>query len=233
MRGSGGPEWRFGFLCHRSGAGFAGSVGAESDESQRLRGMAERVFRATVEVTRDDLGIFELSFGAPDGTTFTNCYIFAADANDLGNNWFETAFPTEGNWHQGSVGAKTSQLVTNPGGFEQLGQVTPAGGKGILQLEALSSLGFLGLEFASVGFEVHGSDINDCPVVPIFTPPSNPQPKTHSKRGSEQRPHRLQLVSRTPAFGQLQASRRFGPERLPWVVPARSGRTQLTARPDW
>ena len=151
--------------------GIVGSAAAVPDESQRLRGMAGRVFQVTVEVTKDDFGVFEMFFGAPVGTTFPNCYIFAIDANEMGNNWFETAFPTEGVWNQGSTGARTSYGVTNLDGFEQLGQVTPAGGKGVLQLEAVSTISFLGLEFLSVGAEVQGSDIDDCPEFPIFTVP--------------------------------------------------------------
>ncbi len=156
--------------------GFAGTAGAEPGDSQRLRGLAERVFLVTVEVTKDEFGVFEFFFGAPVGTTFPNCYIFAADANENGSNWFESAFPTEGAWNQGSVGAKTSYEVTNLDGFRQLGEVTPARGKGVLQLEAVSSIVDLGLEFLSVGAEVHGSDIDDCPIEPDFTPPSPATP---------------------------------------------------------
>ena len=154
--------------------GLTQTVRATPDASQRLRGMAGRVFEVTVEVTKDDLGIFEGIFGAPVGTTFPNCYIFAADANASGNNWSESAFPTEGVWTQGSVGAKTSYQVTNVTGFQQLGQVTPAKGKGVLQLEAVSTILAFGLEFVSVGSEVQGSDIDDCPISPIFTPPQAP-----------------------------------------------------------
>lgn len=157
--------------------GFIGgidTVGAVPDNSQRLRGLGERVFQVTVEVTKDDFGIFELFLGAPVGTTFPNCYIFAPDANDVGNNWFESAFPTEGAWNQGSVGAKTSYSVTNLDGFVQLGQVTPARGKGVLQLEAVSTIVDLGLEFLSVGTEVHGREIDECPLEPVFTLPGTP-----------------------------------------------------------
>lgn len=150
--------------------GIAGSAAAKPKESQRLRGLGDRVFLVTVTLTADSFGI-----GLPVGTTFPNCYIFAAEADEDGNNWFETAFPTKGVWGQDSNGAKTSYTAENAVGFLQLGQVTPAGGKGVLQLVAESfadvTPGGAELEFLSVGAEIQGSEIDQCPNSPIFTFP--------------------------------------------------------------
>ncbi len=149
-------------------AGFMASALAAPSESQRLRGLEGRVFLVTVEVTRDDLGIFAFLFGAPAGTTFPNCYAFNA------TDWTETGFPTTGQWTQDSVGVKTSYEVTNADGLVQEGLVTPARGKGVLQLQAVTTIEGAGLEFVSVGAEVQGSDIADCPSFPPpFTPPED------------------------------------------------------------
>ncbi len=154
--------------------GLVDKVDAAPDDSQRLRGLGDRVFLVEVELTYDPFGLFDLFFGVPVGTTFPNCYIFNADVDSSGNNWFESAFPdTVGFWAQGSVGAKTDYEVY-AGDLMQWGQVTPAGGKGVLQLEATSSIPGV-LEFFSVGAEVQGSDIDDCPAFPPpFTPPAAP-----------------------------------------------------------
>ena len=154
--------------------GFVGSSWAAPDGSQRLRGLGDRVFLVTAELTADRVG-----FGLPIGTTFPNCYIFAAEPDADGYNWFETAFPVKGTWAQDSNGAKTSYFVTGQTieGFPQAqsGQVTPARGKGVLQLVADS---FLfpgdppGLEFISVGEEIDASEVESkCPTSPIFTFP--------------------------------------------------------------
>jgi len=150
--------------------GFIGSVWATPDGSQRLRGLGDRVFFVTVTLTEDRLGI-----GLPIGTTFPNCYIFSAEADEDGNNWFETAFPTKGAWTQDSNGAKTGYDVVGLG-FLQLGQVTPARGKGVLQLvaESFSDLipgGPAELEFLSVGEEIDESEVAECPTSAIFTFP--------------------------------------------------------------
>lgn len=157
--------------------GIVGTVGAAPDDSQRLRGLGDRVFLVTVELKEDPFEIFLDIFGVPVGTTFPNCYIFAAEADTDGNNWFETAFPgTVGTWSQGSVGAKTGYVV-NAGDLVQFGQVTPAGGKGVLQLDAESSIPGV-LLFFSVGAEIEASkaeidarEIPGCPTFPIFTLP--------------------------------------------------------------
>lgn len=151
-------------------ASIVGSAVATPGDSQRLRGLGDRVFFVTVTLTEDRLGI-----GLPIGTTFPNCYIFSTEADEDGNNWFETAFPTKGAWTQDSNGAKTGYGVVGLG-FLQLGQVTPARGKGVLQLVAESFIdeipgGPAELEFLSVGEEIDESEVDGCPTSPIFTFP--------------------------------------------------------------
>ena len=135
--------------------GMVGTSWATPDGSQRLRGLGDRVFLVTAELTVDRLGI-----GLPIGTTFPNCYIFNAQADIDGYNWFESAFPdVKGTWAQDSNGAKTSYAVeaSNSVSGDQItqwGHVTPARGKGVLQLEADSFVdiipgGLAELEFYS------------------------------------------------------------------------------------
>ena len=101
---------------------------AQPKESQRLRGLGGRVFSVLVTQV----------FGPPIVDDFQNCYVFDQDGT-----WFETEVSTEGFWTQDSVGARTTYRVdalSEAGPFflpvEQVGQVTPAGGRGILQLVA-------------------------------------------------------------------------------------------------
>jgi hypothetical protein len=158
--------------------GLAGIVAAAPDDSQRLRGLGDRVFLVTAELTVDRLGI-----GLPIGTTLPNCYIFNAEADADGYNWFESAFPdVKGTWAQDSNGAKTSYGVeaSNAVSGDQItqwGRVTPARGKGVLQLEADSFVDIIPggpaeLEFYSVGEEIHASEVESkCPTFPMFTFP--------------------------------------------------------------
>jgi hypothetical protein len=87
------------------------------------------------------------------------------------------SWPSNGVWAQDSNGANTSYGAENAEGFLQLGEVTPAGGKGVLQLVAESfsdltqDLDGAELEFLSVGAEIYGSEIDECPDSPIFTFP--------------------------------------------------------------
>ncbi len=150
--------------------GLVGAVAAAPDGSQRLRGLGDRVFLVDVELTFDPFGLF---FGLPVGTTFPNCYVFEADVDGEGIDWFETAFPTSGNWTQGSVGAKTGYVVDLGAPFSQMGLVTPAGGKGVLQLEAETSIPDV-IAFYSVGEEIDESEVEDrCPTTfePTFPDP--------------------------------------------------------------
>ena len=149
---------------------------ATPDGSQRLRGMGDRVFLVTAELTADRLGI-----GLPIGTTFPNCYIFVAEPDAEGYNWFESAFPeVKGIWAQDSNGAKTSYVVeaiNGPDVLGQWGQVTPARGTGVLQLVADSFVDIIPggpaeLEFFSVGEEIDSSEAESlCPDYPDFTFP--------------------------------------------------------------
>lgn len=132
---------------------------ADPDESQRLRGLGDRVFLVNVDFYVDG----ELQF------SFPNCYFFTSDVNADGNKiWFEPA--AQGSWKQNSTGASTSYFVTAdlPDGLTLLqeGQVSPAGGSGILQLEAISTIQQFGdfLEFFSVGSEIDEADAEaSCP----------------------------------------------------------------------
>ena len=138
--------------------GIAGSAGADPDGSQRLRGLGGRVFAVNVyDVFGDEY--------------FDNCYTFYADGT-----WDDPLFPELGIWNQDSNGAKTSYTGTafaedlDIGApflvnilLEQQGMVTPARGRGNLQLWAFSEafseeLGGLIGQFESVGYEVE-----ECP----------------------------------------------------------------------
>ena len=138
--------------------GIAGSANADPDGSQRNRGMADRVFLVKVEVVSTvipgDTG--------PVGTKFDNCYYFYD-----GGVWNDPLFPVLGTWVQHSNGAATTYSAFAefpPIGLVimQEGSVTPAKGKGVLQLEAVSTL-FGGpdqlAEFLSVG-----SEVDECPL---------------------------------------------------------------------
>jgi hypothetical protein len=138
--------------------GIAGSAGADPDGSQRLRGLGGRVFAVNVYDVFADV-------------YFDNCYTFYADGT-----WDDPGFPELGNWIQDSNGAKTGYSASafvedlDIGApflvnilLEQQGMVTPARGRGNLQLWAFSEafseeLGGLIGQFESVGYEVE-----ECP----------------------------------------------------------------------
>ncbi len=137
--------------------GIIETVWATPDGSQRLRGMAGRVFYVEVEVVSTlipgDTG--------PVGTVFDNCYFF----ND-GGEWVDPGF-VPGIWEQHGNGAATTYeayAAIAAFGFELLqeGSVTPAKGKGVLQLEAFSTFLIEGTVFAE--FESIGSEVEDCPL---------------------------------------------------------------------
>ncbi len=96
-------------------------------------------------------------FPLPPGQPFNNCYRFF-----LNGTWDETGAPTGGNWTQDNNGSRPRYTVDGTAAagtllFEQLGQVTPNGSTGILQLVADSTVPIPGLgdfEFLSVGFEI-------------------------------------------------------------------------------
>ena len=140
--------------------GIVETVGATPDGSQRLRGLGERIFLVEVEVVFAEDG-----FGIPPvGSIFSNCYFFGPDGT-----WVDPAFPrpgaaVAGNWMQHSNSTKTAYTASVDAGVVLLqnGTVTPAKGKGVLQLEAFTTVWFgdflLG-EFVSVGKEV-----DECPL---------------------------------------------------------------------
>ncbi len=141
--------------------GVVGSASADPDESQRLRGLGGRVFLVEVHDLYEDV-------------FFDNCYTFYADGT-----WDDPGFPVLGAWNQDSVGAKTSYTADALAEdfdigivvdilLEQVGQVTPAGGRGTLHLTAFSRAIFVDFmgegdlvvgEFVSVGYEV-----DECPL---------------------------------------------------------------------
>lgn len=149
--------------------GIAETVGATPDGSQRLRGLADRVF-----VIKGEYLFSDESAGIPPvGTMFDNCYYF----ND--GNWvdplFLPGFIVPGDWIQYSNGAKTSYTATASVdvGFVisivQDGTVTPARGKGTLQLEAFSTVRFgddVVAEVLSIGQEEEECPFPDLPNVP-------------------------------------------------------------------
>ncbi len=129
---------------------FAEAVTAAPKDSQKLRGLAGRVFLVTTT---------ELSGTLPPTP---NCYTFNADGS-----WIDTGFPVPGSWGQHTNGASTTYSVSAAIpqiGFllEQDGKVTPARGKGVLQLEAFSSFFVAG----NLIFEFHseGSEVDECPL---------------------------------------------------------------------
>jgi hypothetical protein len=136
---------------------FSGILEAAPDSSQRLRGLGDRVFYVWVDIEIPGVGVFPFS---------DNCYFF-----DGNGDWYESAFPTAGTWTQDSVGAKTTYSVdgsTGDGsGFEQIGLITPAGGRGLLQLESVSTVDGTPFIFHSVGSEIDESDADSlCPFPP-------------------------------------------------------------------
>jgi hypothetical protein len=137
--------------------GLIETVGADPDGSQRLRGLGGRTFFVEVyDVFADEY--------------FDNCYTFNADGT-----WIDPVFPEIGNWVQHSVGAKTSYsaeayeddyFLGFPLLLVQEGDVTPARGRGVLQLKAYSqAIFFFGAselvigEFESVGYEVDSCSV--------------------------------------------------------------------------
>ena len=126
---------------------------AEPDQSQRLRGLGGRDFAVHVTGTLE---------GAP--AAFGNCYTFAA-----GGTWIDPLFPAPGSWGQHSVGVATAYTGTASASLApgitlyivQEGEITPAGGSGVLQLVAhnvvfvtVAGMGDIPIgELTSVGYE--------------------------------------------------------------------------------
>lgn len=125
-------------------------IGSGPSESQRLRGLGGRTFAVHVQ---------QLSPPSPD---FDNCYSFLADGT-----FDDPLFPALGTWTQHSIGAATTYTANAqiPGvTLVQDGEVTPAQGRGILQLEAYTTVVVAGgptLLFLSRGQEAQEGDV--CP----------------------------------------------------------------------
>ncbi len=101
---------------------------------------------------------------SPPGPSFDNCYSFHADGT-----FDDPVFPVLGTWTQHSVGAATTYTATAgiPGVITlvQEGKVTPARGRGILQLEAHTTV--VVAEAGELPFEVlflsRGQEVDGCP----------------------------------------------------------------------
>ena len=116
--------------------GFYETLQAAPKESQRLRGMEGRAF--LIDAFRFD------ETGNPVQFDGGYCYFFNADGQ-----WVDQRWPFgPGMWEQHSVGAATSYTaaasVNLPSfGFVELiqnGSVTPAQGRGVLQLESITDI---------------------------------------------------------------------------------------------
>lgn len=152
--------------------GVIDSLQAAPKESQRLRGMEGRAFL-----------VESVALAGPPAAPGSYCYFFNPDAE-----WIDERFSLDGvtsipgTWEQHSVGAATSYTATASvdasviglGLVELLqnGYVSPAGGKGVLQLQATTEVFIeaLGPEafqvLSTVGYEI---DPDDCP--PPFPAP--------------------------------------------------------------
>ena len=136
-------------------AASAGTAMAAPDGPQRLRGMDDRSF--DVVVTGGE------ALGLPE--SFPNCYTFEADGTWIDPQFPDADNPVPGTWEQHRVGATTgySASASAFGGvvtLEQSGRVTPAGGRGVLQLEAVSTVSFGGNVAATL--ESVGSEVDSC-----------------------------------------------------------------------
>lgn len=141
--------------------GIFETLQAAPKESQRLRGMEGRVFFVDSWIVDPDGNIL-----APNAEDY--CYFFNSNAE-----WIDQQFPGQGEppvpgtWEQDSVGAATSYTAT-ASAFEgileifQEGHVTPARGRGVLQLESLTDV-FLFGNFLLTVLTV-GSEVDECPL---------------------------------------------------------------------
>lgn len=147
--------------------GVIDSLQAAPDGSQRLRGMEGRAFLVEGFILDEDGNVVGEN---PPGGSY--CYIF-----NPGGEWDDQRFPVTGTWEQQSVGAATPYTATAsflfPFGFVELfqeGHVTPAKGKGVLQLEATTEIYLEPFGLVQVLLTIgHEIDANDCP--PPFPDP--------------------------------------------------------------
>lgn len=134
--------------------GIFDTLQAAPEESQRLRGMEGRVFFVDSWIVDPDGNI--IAVNAED-----YCYFFNPDAE-----WIDQEFFEPGTWEQHSVGAATSYTATASAfdGFVEIfqdGHVTPARGRGVLQLESLTDV-FAGGDFLFTVLTI-GSEVDECP----------------------------------------------------------------------
>lgn len=150
--------------------GVVETLQAAPKESQRLRGMEGRAFLVEAFVLDENGNVVGEN---PPGGSY--CYIFNSDAE-----WIDQRWPGgPGTWEQHSVGAKTpytasAEAELNIGSEEepfvtlvsiiQEGTVTPAHGKGVLQLEAVTEVFVAPFGLVQVLLSIgHEVDISECP----------------------------------------------------------------------
>ena len=151
--------------------GVIDSLQAAPEGSQRLRGMEGRAFLVEGFILDEDGNVVGEN---PPGGSY--CYIFNSNSE-----WIDERFFGPGTWEQHSVGASTpysasAEFEVEPFVFvvlAQEGHVTPAGGRGVLQLEAITDVfidvydadGNLVFRFplATILAVGHEIDVNDCP----------------------------------------------------------------------
>ena len=119
--------------------GVIESLQAAPKESQRLRGMEGRAFLVEGFVLDEDGNVVGEN---PPGGSY--CYFFNSDAEWIDERWIGGP----GTWEQDSVGAATSYTASAAVevdtmvfvALDQSGHVTPAQGRGVLQLEAVTDV---------------------------------------------------------------------------------------------
>lgn len=127
------------FITVTGAFGLIESLQAAPTESQRLRGMEGRAFLVEGFILDEDGNVTGEN---PPGGSY--CYFFNSDAEWIDERWIGGP----GTWEQYSVGAATSYAASaavevEPMVFvalDQNGRVTPAQGRGVLQLEAVTDV---------------------------------------------------------------------------------------------
>jgi hypothetical protein len=143
--------------------GFFETLEAAPKESQRLRGLEGRAFLVEAFLDAD--------FTIPNPPGGSYCYIFNSSGEWIDERFAFGGPPVPGAWGQDSVGAATgyTAMASAFEGFIEIyqeGHVTPASGRGVLQLEAVTDV-LVGGELAVVlfarGYEV---EANECSLPP-------------------------------------------------------------------
>lgn len=149
--------------------GVIESLQAAPEESQRLRGMEGRGFLVEGFILDENGDVIGEN---PPGGTY--CYFFNSGAEWIDERWIGGP----GTWGQNSVGAATSYSASaavelEPGVFlalDQNGHVSPANGRGVLQLEAVTDIlvnvydedGNLAAQFLLFQLLTVGHEVPDC-----------------------------------------------------------------------